>query len=103
MVRITNGEFETEVSIGAFNGIYKDLGFKRIVSEQDADFVDDEQEYSVNNADEVFVNELLEKPISEWNKQELKKFTDIKNINTTSAKNVAEAKEIVKEWLDENA
>lgn len=101
MVRITNGENVYEVTRGAFDGIYSHQGYTII----------DDAKPAVNPAiivpekdekteDEKFIDELLEKPISQWNKTEVKKFAELKGIDITGTKNANEAKEIIKEFLD---
>ena len=50
--------------------------------------------------DEIFVEEILEKPISQWNKDEVKRFAAIKEIDISGTKNANEAKEIIKSFID---
>lgn len=97
MIKVTNGELTVETTNGAYNGVLKSLGYWPV--EEQKQVVEDN---SNEDDSEQFVNDLLEKPISEWNKDELKRFTEIKQIDTSKAKNVAAVKEIIKQWLDEN-
>jgi len=102
MVKITNGIDLFEVSKGAFDGIYSHQGFSLATDEvvkksEDNDNLNDEPEKSI---DELFEDELLEKPISQWNKEEVKKFAEIKKIDLTGTKNANEAKELIKTFLD---
>ena len=46
------------------------------------------------------MEEILEKPISQWNKDEVKRFAGIKEIDITGTKNANEAKEIIKSFLE---
>jgi hypothetical protein len=50
--------------------------------------------------DEIFVEEILEKPISQWNKEEIKRFAAINEIDISGTKNANEAKEIIKFFID---
>lgn len=97
MVKITNGVNMFEVTRGAFDGIYSRQGYK---------LVDDEQEVVHDNVepgktpDELFVEEIVEKPISQWNKEEVKRFAAINQIDITGTKNANEAKAIIKEFME---
>ena len=132
MVRITNGETTTRVPYAAYISMYKRLGFtiegeepvkpqKKVeapkkeetkeeskkndsaVEEEttDGEYVEDEDEEAAD--DEAFVEDILEKPLSQWTPDELKKFAEIKNIDTSKAKKVSEARSIIKKYLDEQA
>lgn len=103
MVKITNGVNVFEVTRGAFDGIYSRQGYT-IVNEKSA-CKEKEPEAPVDNRteDEVFLDEIQEKPISGWNKEEVKRFAALKEIDITGTKNVNEAKTIIKEFLDNEA
>jgi hypothetical protein len=62
----------------------------------DADVADDTED-----GDDF--EELLEKPISQWNKMEVKDFAAAKGIDIHGTKNANEAKEIIKKYLEEEA
>lgn len=53
--------------------------------------------------DELFLSEIVEKPISQWNKDEIKRFAALKEINLSDVKNTADAKARIKEFFDEQA
>ena len=97
MVKITNGVDVFEVTKGAFDGIYSRQGYR---------LVDEKAEAKVPKAlakkseDDIFVEEILEKPISQWNKDEVKRFAAIKEIDISGTKNANEAKEIIKSFID---
>lgn len=103
MVKITNGIDVIEVTEGAFETIYSKLGFRL----KDAKKVKEENkgpdvtENDSPSDEEVFVAELLEKPISNWNKNEVKKFAEVKGIDISGTKNANEAKEIIKSVLEQ--
>lgn len=100
MVKITNDIVTFEVTRGAYDGIYSHQGFKpveevaekKVAADEDADNRTD---------DEKFADELVEKPISQWNKEEVKRFAAIRDIDISGTKNANEAKEIIKQFLAE--
>ena len=101
MVKITNGVNVFEVTRGAFDGIYSRQGYT-IMNEK---AVKDAKTHEVSkapekNEDEIFAEEILEKPISQWNKEEVKRFAAIKEIDISGTKNANEAKEIIKSFID---
>lgn len=101
MVKITNGVNVFEVTRGAFDGIYSRQGYT-IMNEKAAK---DAKTHEVPKApekteNEIFVEEILEKPISQWNKDEVKRFAGIKEIDITGTRNANEAKEIIKSFLE---
>lgn len=122
MIEITNGEVTSKVPYTAYESQYKKLGFRPVsdsgveekkdvtpveeeheekdanvvvtnVAEEDADEEDD--------ADAAFVEDILEKPLSQWTTDELKEFVRIKDIDTSGAKKTSEVRSIVKAFLEE--
>lgn len=102
MVKITNGIVTFEVTRGAYDGIYSHQGFKPVNEVKKAEEKVAAGE-SVDNRtdDEKFADELVEKPISQWNKEEVKRFAAIRDIDISGTKNANEAKEIIKQFLAE--
>lgn len=100
MVKITNGIVTFEVTCGAYDGIYSHQGFKPVEEVAEKKVAADED---VDNRtdDEKFADELVEKPISQWNKEEVKRFAAIRDIDISGTKNANEAKEIIKQFLAE--
>lgn len=96
MVKITNGVNIFEVTRGAFDGIYSRQGYT-ILNEKVKDNSEDIVE---TTEDEKFLNEIIEKPISQWNKEETKRFAALKGIDITGTKNANEAKGIIKDYLE---
>ena len=100
MVKITNGIVTFEVTRGAYDGIYshqvfkpvKEVAEKKVAADKDVDNRTD---------DEKFADELVEKPISQWSKEEVKRFAAIRDIDISGTKNANEAKEIIKQFLAE--
>lgn len=104
MVKITNGVNVFEVTRGAYDGIYSKQGYYNLDSTP-VDEVEAAEETEVEEKvddNELFVNNLLEKPISQWNKDEVKRFAELKSIDITGTKNAGEAKELIKEFLDQS-
>lgn len=101
MVKITNGIDVFEVTRGAFNDIYSHQGFYETnkvekIEEAEIHVAEDK------TADDLFCENLLEKPIAQWNKDEVKNFCAIKSIDISGTKNANEAKDLVKKYLEEN-
>lgn len=121
MVKISNGEVTQIVSRGAFDTQYKRLGFQIVGDNQAVEAkkevkkaadvnnsesqVPDDDDFDADVADDIEddFEELLEKPISQWNKTEVKDFAVAKGIDIHGTKNANEAKEIIKKYLDDEA
>lgn len=120
MVTISNGRIRYEVTIGAYNTIYKGFGFhivgakhnrevkKEEVREEKKEEVIGVAESTMPAVDDVdgereedWVTELLEKPISQWSKEETANFVKEKGIDTSSAHKLGEVKDIIKRWIDD--
>lgn len=102
MVKITNGKDIFEVTRGAFDGIYSRQGYTVIDENKSAEQNNEFSDVPEKTEDEKFVDEIVEKPISQWGKDEIKRFAAIKNIDITGTKNAGEAKELIKQFLDVN-
>lgn len=98
MIKITNGRDIFEVSSGAFEGIYKRQGFRPVKEATSA--VEEEIKVPEKTEDEIFLEEIAEKPIASWNKNDVKKFAELKGIDITGTKNADEAKERIKAFID---
>lgn len=118
MVKISNGEVTQIVSRGAFETQYKRLGFqivgdnkatevKKATEEKKSEVQVPDDDFDADVADDTEdgddFEELLEKPISQWNKTEVKDFAAAKGIDIHGTKNANEAKEIIKKYLDDEA
>lgn len=103
MVRITNGFIVADVTSGAYNNLFKGMGYKIIGEDYTIDSVNDNDteayECIDDNSDEKFVLDVVEKPIGEWNKEEIKKFARIKGINIYGMK-PSEAKNAIKAFIE---
>lgn len=122
-VKITNGNAEFEVTKAAFKNAFEQQGF-RIVDdtapvihnrfedkfdvnldmEADLGKVEDSNPEMVVEAelseDDLFVQEMLEKPISEWTKGELKRVAKIKGIDLSNADSTSKARQIVSKAMN---
>lgn len=103
MVKITNGVVALEVTNGAYESIYRYQGYKPVEDKVDEKKAEGEQEPKApeKSDDEKFAEEIVKKPISQWNKEEVKRFAAIKNLDITGTKSANEAKEIIKTFLAE--
>lgn len=99
MVKITNGVNVFEVTRGAFDGIYSRQGYYIADKAKKAE-ASAKPTTLEKTEDEIFMEETLEKPISQWNKDEVKRFAAIKEIDISGTKNANEAKEIIKSFID---
>lgn len=96
MVKITNGTNVFEVTDGAYNSIYRHQGYQVIGDKAEQEFVPEKPDEPTKTADEIFIEELQEKPISQWNKDEVKRYAAIKDIDIKGTKSVNDAKEVIK-------
>lgn len=103
MVKITNGIHVFEVTTGAYYGIYRHQGYQIIGEKEAQDFIPEGvvTEKLVLTADEIFAEELQKKPISQWSKDEIKRYAAAKNIDLAGTKSVSEAKEAIKKFINE--
>ena len=100
MVKITNGVNVFEVTRGAFEGIYSHQGYTLVEEQKEKNGQDLPPKQEEKSEDEIFCEELVTKPISNWNKEEVKRFAAINEINIAGTKNANEAKAIIKDFLD---
>lgn len=122
MVKITNGSKIFEVSRGAYDSVYKGLGFHVVGTEpaedkppkektqvppetegNEEDDVPDEPETEGEPGNGLDLDALLEKPLSQWEPDELKEFVRAKGIDTAGAKKVSQVRGIVKKYLEDQA
>lgn len=99
MVTITDGVSTIEVTTGAYTGIYSHLGY-RLVDGEEATAETDAPELS---GDQLFMAEIKEKPLSQWNKEEIKRYAAINGINLAGTRNPGEAKHLIRNFMQEHA
>ena len=100
MVKITNGTNVFEVTHGAYEEIYRHQGYQKVAAKEQA-FGAEKSDGDGRTADEIFVEELQEKPISQWNKDEVKRYAAIEGIDITGTKNINEARELIRHHMNE--
>lgn len=125
MVDITNGKASLTVTKGAFEGIYKHQGYilvhdyatdttikpAKVNTNSDNNYIaKTEIPYSDNQEPPAEVEEsteksfemaeLLEVPIGQWSKEQLKEFAEANDISIDGASTVREVRNIIKDFID---
>lgn len=98
MIDITNLVNTYSVTKGAYEDIFKRQGFK-LVEKKKEDKKETVEETKKTN-EEAYIEELMEKPISQWNKEEVKTYASLKNVDISNTKNIGEARNIIKQSID---
>lgn len=96
MVNIMKGEHTVKVSRNSYETMFKKNGYV-IVDETEQnidDIVEDEQIEEDNSVDTI--------PISEMNKEQLAEYATKHNIDTSKAKNVREARQIIQKAIQQS-
>lgn len=109
MIKCTNGMTVIEVTEGAYNTIFKDQGYRPITDkekvetpvEDNSDVESEEQADAYVPEEKDEIDSLLEKPISQWSNNEVKAFAEAKEIDITGTKNVKEAKNRIRKFLED--
>ena len=100
MVKCTNGSIVCTVTEGAYENYFKMQEYKVIVDNIVHEVIAEEvAEPTIVDAIDEF-DELLEKPISQWSKTEVKEFAAAKGIDISETRNVNQAKEIIKAYIE---
>lgn len=123
MVKITNFVNTFEVTQGAYDDIFKKQGFELVeeaprkkkkatkkhvkeaveeVEEDEWEEAEEVTEKDYKSEEEKYVEKLMEKPISQWNKEEVKAYASIKGLDISKTQNIGEARNIIKQSIDEN-
>lgn len=103
MVKLSNGLSTIVVPSGAV-AMYERTGF-RVVKDSDVENTIDSDENVIDAADaeekeSEFITNLLEKPISKWSKEEVKRFANEKGININGTKSVNDAKDRIRDYIN---
>lgn len=96
MVNIMKGEHTVKVSRNSYETMFKKNGYV-IVDETKQnidDIVEDEQIEEDDSVDTI--------PISEMNKEQLMEYAEKHNIDTSKAKNVREARQIIQKAIQQS-
>lgn len=100
MVKITNGIDTFEVPTGAYKNTFKKLGYNLVSEPKEATTTPpDASGAKVEEGQVDEFAELMEKPIAQWNKHEVKAFATAKGIDLAGTKTIDEAKERIKESI----
>lgn len=94
MIKVTNGKDVLEVTEGYYKNFLKKLGFTKVKE------ATKKNEKAKEASDDFKFADLLEKPLSQWNKIEVKEYAEYAGLDITGTKNIAEAKAIIKNSLD---
>lgn len=100
MVKLSNGLSTIVVPSGAV-AMYERTGF-RVVKDSDVESAN-ESVIDIVDAEEKeseFITNLLEKPISKWTKEEVKRFANEKGININGTKSVNDAKDRIRDYIN---
>lgn len=100
MVKITNGINIFEVTSGAYDSIYSHQGYQ-VISGREALPFEEPDGREEKSADEIFVEEVSKKPISQWSKDEVKHYAAVKGIDISGTRSVSEAKETIRRAMSE--
>ena len=98
MIKITNGINTIEVSTGAFKDIYKGQGYYPYEEDKSSPEVNSEPQD--DTSDKEPDSDLIEKPISQWTKDEIVNFAKEHDIDISGTKNAGKAKEIIKSYFE---
>lgn len=91
-----------KVTMKQYENKYKRLGYMIVGGSMKTEEVEEpEQEVVEQNIIEEDSEDIESIPISEMNKEQLMRFAKVHNINTKSAKNVAEARRIIQRAVKE--
>ena len=99
MVKITNGINVFEVPSGAAKA-YEASGYHIVSGHDNVDkvIIEDEVAEDVEDAtndDDRFVEEIMEKPVSQWNGEEIRRYASIKGIDLTGVRTTKQARSAV--------
>lgn len=103
MVIITNGINEFEVSRGAYESIFQKQGYSIVVDTETEVVEDNKDAAAAEPAKQVDkdAEALMEKPISQWTKNEVKSFIDKKKIDVSGITSFNEVKDRVRKYIEE--
>ena len=97
MVTITNGRHTTQVTKSVYKNVFKNIGY--VVVEEAKKSADEHVESVEERIADVEVDKI---PVSEMNKEQLVEYARNHNIDTSSAKNVREARQMIQKAIRES-
>ena len=100
MVKLSNGLSTIVVPSGAV-AMYERTGF-RVVKDSDVESANESviDTVEAEEKESEFITNLLEKPISKWSKEEVKRFANEKGININGTKSVNDAKDRIRDYIN---
>ena len=98
MVTITNGRHTTQVTKSVYKNVFKKIGYVIVGEEKSVDEHVGSVEERIADVD-VDVDKI---PVSEMNKEQLVEYARNHNIDTSSAKNVREARQMIQKAIRES-
>lgn len=103
MINITNGINEFEVSRGAYESIFQKQGYSIVVNTETEVVENNKDAAAAEPAKQVDkdAEALMEKPISQWTKNEVKSFIDKKRIDVSGITSFNEVKDRVRKYIEE--
>ena len=97
MVTITNGRHTTQVTKSVYKNVFKNIGY--VVVEEAKKSAYEHVESVEERIADVEVDKI---PVSEMNKEQLVEYARNHNIDTSSAKNVREARQMIQKAIRES-
>ena len=98
MITITNGVNVIEVTNGAYSGIFAKQGYYPVESANKPAQPATEPEKAKSEV--LIIEQIEEKPISQWSGKEIKAYADAKGIEIPSGLKVPEQREFVKNEIE---
>ena len=100
MVTARRGQHTVRVSKHSYETLFRNKGYKIVGNEKDVVTPDADEEQIVDY-EESEEQEVETVPISEMNKEQLAEYAKEHNIDTSSARNVREARQIIQKAIRE--
>lgn len=79
----------------------KDTGSESDAGDTGSEEEEEDTETGMSKEEAAFIEELLEKPLTQWSNDEVKEFVKIKGIDTSGAQKVSQVRGIIKSYLEE--
>lgn len=100
MVTARRGQHTVKVSKHSYETLFRNKGYRIVEDEKDMVILDTDTENSVDYG-ESEEQEVETVPISEMNKEQLAEYAKEHNIDTSGARNVREARQIIQKAIRE--
>ena len=100
MVTAKRGQHTVRVSKHSYETLFRNKGYKIVGNEKDV-VTPDVNEERIVNYEESEEQEVETVPISEMNKEQLAEYAKEHNIDTSSARNVREARQVIQKAIRE--